>query len=464
MEKRYDYAVLGSGPAGHVSAITAAKLGLKTVMIERDLAMLGGVCLNEGCIPAKSLYAAAHDLKAAKKYFSCQISEEDKKRALASMVAASRSATETLKRGLLSHLKQLGVDIIEGAGVFENDHELKITSREGKSEAVYAENILISTGSSPKALTEIPFDGKCVISSSEAVKISGVPENILIVGAGAIGVEFASFFSVMGSRVTLVEEQSAVLPGEDKDVSSAMRNMLKKMGARIFTSSTVRGARKNGDKAVAGIFDGEEKLNEDVYDAVLVSVGRSPLTEALTLSKAGVKKNERGFIPVNGLMQTNISNIYAAGDVVPGAMLAHTAQAEGEAAAFSAAGKARVPLDRSSMPRAVYSEVQAASVGSTEEQARAFDADIAIGKSFFKANGKAVAVGEDAGFVKVIADAKTRVLLGAHIVGYLASEMINEFVLAKSSGLTIDDIARSVHAHPTFSESAASAVRDITFR
>ena len=465
MNKRYDYLVVGSGPAGHVSAITAAKLGLKTAILEKDIEMLGGVCLNEGCIPAKSLYSAAYYFGAVKKYPGILGPGSGAGgTVIKEMTAKSRLASDTLKRGLSAHLKKLGVDVIEGSAEFETSSELKVIPRAGKSYTLAAGKILIATGSTPRPLTGTPFDGKRIISSTAAVKLDIVPEKVLIVGAGAIGVEFASFFSTMGSEVTLLETENEILPSEDRDISSAMRNVLKKMGVRIFTSSSVKEICVKGDKVFSGILVGEGEIEEGEYDIVLVSVGRVPRTKGIGLEKVGVKLGEKGFIPVDGEMRTNVDGIYAAGDVVSSPMLAHIAQAEGELAAFSAVGKPLRPIDYSSVPNAVYSAVQCSSVGVTEKQAERAGAKIVTGKSFFKANGKAVAAGEDDGFVKVIVDAGSRAVLGAHIVGHLATEMIHEFAIARRMGLTIDDIAWTVHAHPTFSESAALVAKEIFFK
>lgn len=464
MGNKYDYLIIGSGPAGHISALTAARAGLKTAIVEKDLNMLGGVCLNEGCIPAKSLFSGAYLFGAVKKFpgFLGQGVPPDV--AMKEISAKSALASDGLKKGLLSHLKKSGIDIIEGNAQFKSGSEILVESPSGERSVIEAKKFLISAGSSPRALPGITFDGKSIISSSHAVKLEAVPEKILIIGAGAIGVEFASFFITMGSDVTLVEAQNEILPLEDRDVSSAMRNSLKKRGVKIITSSKIEEVSQKNGKVLAKISSINDGIFANEYSLALISVGREPNYLTLGLSKAGVNFNEKGFIPVGGDMQTNVKGIYAAGDIVPGPMLAHVAQAEGEIAALSAAGKYFCPLDISSIPNAVYSGVQAASVGLTEKQAETSGAEFIVGKSFFKANGKAVAAGEDEGFVKIIADVKTRKILGAHIVGHIATEVIHEFVIARRNSLKIDDIAWTVHAHPTFSESAALAAKDILFK
>jgi dihydrolipoamide dehydrogenase len=463
MEKKYDYIVIGSGPAGHVSAITASRLGFKTAIIEKDTGMMGGVCLNEGCIPAKSLYAGAYLMGAAKSRPELMgISSSGD--VMKELVLKSHIASETLKRGLLSEFKRLGVDVIEARAEFEDSSSVRIIPKVGRVSVIGADNILVATGSAPKAVPGISFDGNSVISSKEAINLDFVPKNILIVGAGPIGVEFASFFAALGCSVTLVEAAGDILPFEDRDVSSAMRNFMKKNEIKVYTSARINNLVNKGEKVSVTVFQEAGEGFEKEYDIAIISVGRSPLTSGLGLEKAGVKLDEKGFIPVDGAMLTNIPGIYAAGDVVPGPMLAHSAQAEGELAALAVAGKKVPAMDYSCVPNAVYARMQTASVGLTEKEALEKGLDIVIGKSFFKANGKAVAVGESDGFVKIIADTKTRFILGAHIAGYQATEMIHELILAKRANLKVDDIAFTVHAHPTFSESTSAAAKEILYK
>ncbi len=464
MGKKYDYIVVGSGPAGHSSAITAAKMGLKTALVEQSAEMLGGVCLNEGCIPAKALYSSARLLlKARKDPAVFGPVKEPSADTISEMVSKSMRASDELKRGLRSHLEKLGIEFIEARAMFVDGGRLSLDAS-GNGGSVYeSRNILIATGSCPRVLPRVSFDGKRVISSSEAVRLNYIPQKTLIIGAGAVGVEFACFFASMGSKVTLIEKESAVLPAEDKDLSSAMRIILKKKGVSIFTSCSLERISVNDDKVSVRFSSPVGETAED-HDTVIVSIGRVPSTSGMGLEKAGVSVDDNGYIPVDASMRTNIPGIYAAGDVVPGPMLAHVAQVEGEQAAFAAAGKDPEPIDYTSIPNAVYTDIQAASVGFTQERAESMGAGIVTGKSFFKANGKAVASGESEGFVKIVADGSTRSVLGAHIVGAAATEMIHEFALARRKGLTVDDIAMTVHAHPTFSESASLAAKEILFK
>ncbi len=461
MTKKYDYIVIGSGPAGHVSAIKAAQSGLKVAVIEKDQDMFGGVCLNEGCIPAKSLYNSAEILYQAGKHADlCGLEVKESGAKMSAFVKRSRTASDQLSQGLSFIFKKNKIDLINGKAEFTSEKDVQVTDADGKTCVLTAENYLIATGSEPKALDKVTFDGKMIISSSEAIRLEDVPPKILIIGGGAIGTEFASFFNIMGSEVTIAEFEDAILPLEDRDVSRRLATIFKQQGIKILTSSRVTGAKPEGKSVVAAIKSGDNDIKEK-YDIVLVSVGRVPLTRELGLKAAGVTSDEKGFIPVDENMRTNVKNIYAAGDVVASPMLAHVASAEGEVAAGAVAGKSVDPLDFGAIPNAVYTRVQVASVGMTEEEIKDKGLKYSTGKEFFKANGKAVVTSETEGFIKVLADPDSHKILGAHIIGHNATDLIHEFVVAKRKGLTVDDIADTVHAHPTFSESAAEACRAV---
>lgn len=444
MRDNYDYLVIGSGPAGHTSAIIAAQAGLRTALVEKDPAMLGGVCLNEGCIPAKSLYNSAKILGIAKNnpdIFGVAIPSGSD--CMGSFVGKSIKTVGQLKQGLSFLLKKNDIDFIKAKAEFLDPGTIKLTAPEGGERIVKAGKFLIASGSRARQLKEIPFDGRKVISSADAIRLEKIPGKILIVGSGAIGTEFASFFNTMGSEVTLVEIEPAILPTEDKDVSIGLRSIFTKRGIKVLTSS------------------GPSDFKVEDFDMVLVSVGRAPSTSGLGLERAGVKTDEKGFIPVDGSMCTNVDNIYAAGDVLSTPMLAHMASAEGEAAAMSVLGKDPGTIDLSAVPNAVYSDIQAASVGLTEQAAGEKGIDFSIGKQFFKANGKALVNSQAEGFIKVLAENGTRRIIGAHILGVNATEIIHEFALAKRKHLTVDDIYGTVHAHPTFSESAIDAAKSV---
>lgn len=440
---RYDLAIIGSGPAGHTAALKAARLGSKVALIEKDMSMLGGVCLNEGCIPAKSLLHSAKMLdmlNAESVLFGVERSAV--KPDIAGFVAKSRRAAEGLGKGLQFILKKNEIDLIN-AEAFLKDRNTVALYMEGEEEELQADRVLVATGSRPKEIPSLAFDGDRVISSSEAIRLEEAPGNLLIVGAGAIGTEFASYFSSIGSRVTLIEMEPNILPFEDIELTRRLKAYFKQKGVEVRTSCS------------------SSDVGLDSFDKVIVSIGRTPSVRGLGLEELGVVINEKGFIEVDDRLRTSVDNIHAAGDVVPTPMLAHSASAEGELAAEIASGKDSDPIDYECVPNVVYTHIELASVGLTEDEARASNTEYSAGKSFYKANGRAVVHDESEGFIKVLADKRTRRIIGAHILGHHASELIHEFVVAKKNGLTVEDIADTVHAHPTFSEAAMEVCKTI---
>lgn len=461
MDRTYDYLIIGSGPAGHVSAVRAAQLGLKTAVIEKDENMFGGVCLNEGCIPAKSLYRSAKiydTIKRSKEL--CGIEAALGPVDLGAIVAKSRAQAETLKKGLSFLFGKNGIELIKGTASFVDKNTVKVLSADGKFEKIKAAKILIATGSTPRCLPGVPFDGNVVLDSSHGIRLCQVPGKMLIVGAGAIGTEFASYFGILGADVTLVEAEGTILPLEDGEIGKRLESVLSRKGVKVITAAKIEKIAVTNGSAEVAIAGPEGGFNA-VFDKVIVCVGRAPATGGLALEKAGIGTDERGFIPVDGMMRTSAGNVYAAGDVVRTPMLAHVASAEGEVAADSAAGHEATPIDHDCIPSAMYGEIQTSGVGLTEEKVKASGLEYRTGKQFFRSNGRAVVNAQAEGFIKVIADAKSRRIMGAHIIGYEAAELIHEFVVAKKAGLTVDDVARTVHAHPTFSETAVDACRAV---
>ncbi|MFH1394607.1 MAG: dihydrolipoyl dehydrogenase [Candidatus Omnitrophota bacterium] len=462
MGKTYDFLIIGSGPAGHAAAIKAAKLGLKTAVVEKNSEMLGGVCLNEGCIPAKSLYHSAKVVNTIKNSstefgFDVNCGAVD----LEILVKKSRKDADTLKKGLEFLFRKNKIDLFFGHAKFINKDTVSIEEKDGNLMQLAAKKFLIATGSFPRGLKECVFDEKYIITSSKGIRLTETPKTVLIVGCGAIGTEFGSFFNLIGSDVIMVEAENRILPGEDKDVSRRMQLILSKKGVNFHTSSLIKTIKilNHQVEVIIASETNEEKIE---CDMVLVSVGRKPATFGLDLAKAGVEVDSDGYIPVKSAsMQTNVDNIYAAGDVLRAPMLAHTASAEGEIAAEAAAGLNTETIDYSAVPNIVYSEIQSASVGFTEEAAKEKNLDIIVSKYFFKSNGIAVINSETEGFIKIVADKNNRLLLGAHIVGYRAAELIHEFVMAKKAGITVDDIGKTVHAHPTFSETVQDACKSV---
>ena len=461
MADKYDFLVIGSGPAGHVSAIKAAQLGLKVAVVEKDTAMFGGVCLNEGCIPAKSLFRSAgiYDIVRNSKEL-CGLDVKCGAPDISKFVEKSREISEQLKKGLAFLFKKNDITLINGEAKFVDNGTVEVISEDGKTVEVKADKFLVSTGSVSKALPDIEFDGKNVITSSDAIRLQEVPKSMLIVGGGYIGAEFASYFNMLGSDVTVIEMLDSLLPTEDVDISRRMQAVFRQKGIKVLTSSSIVEVEA-GDKCMAVTIKSNDRKMREKYDVILVSVGRQPSTSGIGLENTGVKIDDKGFICVDKTMKTSVKNIYAAGDVVPGPMLAHSGYAEGEKAAEDAAGHDVKPLDYACVPNAVYTDIQASSVGITEQQAKEDGLDYVSEKYFFKANGKAVVNSQTDGFIKIIADKNTRKFLGVHIIGHEASDLIHEFVVAKKAGLTVDDVASTVHAHPTLSETAADACKAV---
>ena len=464
MLKEYDYVVIGSGPAGHVSAIKAALSGLRTAVIEKKENMFGGVCLNEGCIPAKSLFHSAEliqNARKADKFFKGGLNGGDID--VSELTHESQRSVELLKKGLRSILNKNGIDLIIGEASFVDKNVLRIESGTEDTEVmeIHSSKILIATGSKSFSFSNVHQDSEKIITSSEAIALESVPGNILIVGGGAIGVEFASFFNILGSKVTIIEMKDDILPTEDSDVSRGMRSLLKRKGVEVITGCQLSEAVNSpADVKVKIVVSGEEK--ERSFEKILLSAGRVPFTEGLGLDKLGVELDGKGYIKVDEELRTNIKNIYAAGDVINSPMLAHAAQIEGETAAASASNAKPETIEYGNIPFAVYSEIKASGVGLTEKDAKEKGLDYGVGKVFFRSNGRAVACGDTEGFVKVIADNKTKLIYGVHILGKHSDELIHEFVLAKKMGISVDDISKTVHAHPTFSEIAIEACRAVS--
>ncbi|MBD3379077.1 MAG: dihydrolipoyl dehydrogenase [Candidatus Omnitrophica bacterium] len=454
---KYDLVVLGSGPAGQAAAIRAAANGLRVAVVEKNMDSFGGVCVNEGCIPAKSLIHSS-------RVFSDSLREEGLFRGGLSgpspdmeyLVKKSLSATNELKKGLEYIFKKNGIEIVTGRGRVSGPGSVTVNGPDNGEFEVEGNRLLIATGSSPRDLPGVPFDGRYVISSSEAVRMTSLPDKVLIVGSGAIGIEFASHFRSLGAEVTVLEAEDRILPFADRDISARLASVLKKKGVKIHVSSSVENVETGSGKVVATcrFKGGEESLS---FDRVLVCIGRTPNTSDIGLEKAGITTDDKGYITVDDNMLADGDSVYAAGDVIPGPMLAHCASSEGEIVADHASGNPTSPIDYSCVPNVVYSHVEYAGVGLTEEECSKRGMDFRAGKSFFKANGRAVANNEKDGFIKVISDAGGNEILGAHILCSCASEIIHEFVLAKRTGLSARDIADSVHAHPTFSESSINA-------
>ncbi|MFJ1425633.1 dihydrolipoyl dehydrogenase [Capnocytophaga canimorsus] len=455
--KTYDVVVIGSGPGGYVAAIRAAQLGFKTAIIEK-YATLGGTCLNVGCIPSKALLDSSHHYEDALKHFEShgiEISGEIKMN-LEKMIARKQSVVEQTSAGVKFLMDKNKIDVYQGLGSFADTTHVKITMNDGSSQQIEAKKIIIATGSKPASLPFITIDKERIITSTEALKMNEVPKHLIVIGGGVIGLELGQVYRRLGAEVSVVEYMEGILPTMDTSLGKELTKILKKQGFKFYTSHKVKEVSRKGEKVVV---KADNKKGEEIAlegDYVLVAVGRRPYTEGLNLQAAGVKTDERGRVVVNDHLQTNVPNIYAIGDVVRGAMLAHKAEEEGVLVAEYLAGQ-KPHMDYNLIPGVVYTWPEVASVGKTEEQLKAEGIRYKTGQFPMRALGRARASMDTDGFVKVLADPTTDEILGVHIIGARAADMIAEAVTAMEFKASAEDIARISHAHPTFTEAIKEA-------
>ena len=452
----YQLVIIGSGPGGYIAAIRAAQLGLKTAIVEKDKT-LGGTCLNVGCIPSKALLASTEHLHFAKERFATHgIITGEIKVDLAAMMKRKLEVVGKLTGGVAYLMKKNKIEVVNGLGKLVDSHTVEVTDEGGAKKTLKTQNILLATGSVPVELPFLKFDGKRVISSDQGIALDKVPKSMLIIGAGAIGLELGSVWQRLGAEVTVIEFLPRIAAvGFDPETSKILQRNLEKLGIKFELSTKIESAKVT-DKGVE--LQGSNTTGSVSYKAeiVLVAVGRKPFTTGLDLDKAGVKLTDKGRIALSGHWQTSVPGVYAIGDVVDGPMLAHKAHEEGVAVAERIAGKpGHVNYDI--IPGVIYTAPEAASVGITEDQAREQKIDVRVGKFAFTANGRAIASDTTEGFAKIIADAKTDRVLGAHIVASNASELIAETVLLMEYGGSSEDLARTIHAHPTMSEAVKEA-------
>ena len=451
----YQLVVIGSGPGGYVAAIRASQLGLKTAIIEKDKT-LGGTCLNVGCIPSKALLASSEYLHFAQERFAAHgIIAGEIKLDLAAMMKRKGEVVNKLTGGVQYLMKKNKIEVLKGLGKLVDANTVEVVGDAG-SKKVTAQHIILATGSVPVELPFLKFDGKRVISSDQGIALTEVPKTMLIIGAGAIGLELGSVWARLGAQVTVVEFLPRIAAvGFDAETSKILQRNLEKLGMKFELSTKVASAKVT-DTGVE--LEGENAQGKISFsaDIVLVAVGRKPFIAGVDLDKAGVKLTERGRIAVDGHLRTNVPNIYAIGDVTDGPMLAHKAHEDGVAAAELIAGKPG-HVNYNIIPGVIYTAPEAASVGITEEQAKEQKLDVKVGKFAFSANGRAIAADTTEGFAKIIADAKTDRVLGAHIVASNASELIAETVLLMEFSGSSEDLARTIHAHPTMSEAVKEA-------
>ena len=453
---KYDIIVLGSGPGGYVTAIRASQLGFKVAIIEKE--SLGGICLNWGCIPTKALLKSAQVfdyLKHASDY-GLTIKEFDKD--FSAVVKRSRDIADGMSKGVQFLMKKNKIDIIDGFGKMKPGKKVVVTSPDGKETEYSADNIIIATGARSRELPNLPQDGIKVIGYRQAMTLPSQPKKIIVVGSGAIGVEFAHFYNAMGTEVTIVEFMPNIVPVEDEDISKQFERSLKKAGISIMTNSSVERIDTTGKgvKAFVKTAKGEEVLEADI---LLSAVGIKTNIENIGLEEVGIA-TDKDKILVNAYSQTNVPGYYAIGDVTPGQSLAHVASAEGINCVEKIAGLHVEPIDYGNVPGCTYASPEIASVGLTEKQAKEKGYELKIGKFPFSASGKAKAAGTPDGFVKVIFDAKYGEWLGCHMIGAGVTEMIAEAVVARKLETTGHEILKSIHPHPTMSEAVMEAVAD----
>ncbi len=447
--------VIGSGPGGYVAALKAAQLGAEVTIVEDD--EVGGTCLNWGCIPTKTLIASSELLARARELstFGIDVGGEILPN-LAKIMERKNKVVGTQVRGIRALFKSWGVDIKEGRGVLSSPNEVVVTLKNGGTEAVQSERIIIATGSRPSVIPGFPFDGKTILSSNDAISLTEIPKSLLIVGAGVIGCEFACIYRELGAEIVMVEMMDRAVATEDHEISDLLARELKKKKVRLLTGARIDKVEKRDDGVRASLSDGTEIASEKM----LVSIGRSFNSENIGLETVGVDKGKRGEIIVNSKMETNIPGIYAVGDVTGGMLLAHIASRQGIVAARNVMGMNEM-MDYSAVPAAIFTSPEIASVGLRENQAEERGIKIKTGRFQFRTLGKAHAMGEITGFVKIIAEEETGRLLGGHIIGPHASDLIHEIVVAMKRGLTARDIAESIHAHPTLSEAIMEAAEDV---
>jgi dihydrolipoyl dehydrogenase len=452
----YQLVVIGSGPGGYIAAIRAAQLGLKTAIVEKDKT-LGGTCLNVGCIPSKALLASTEHLHFAKERFAAHgIQTGEIKVDLGTMMKRKLEVVNKLTSGVAYLMKKNKIETVKGFGKLVDAHTVEVTAEDGTKKTLKTANILLATGSVPIELPFLKYDGKKVIHSDHGIALASVPKQLLIIGAGAIGLELGSVWARLGAKVTIIEFLPRIAAlGFDPETSKILQRSMEKLGIEFHLNTKIESA-KVGDKGVElqGVKDGKPVTFSG--DLVLVSVGRKPFHAGLDLEKVGVKLTERGRIAIDKHWQTNVPGVYSIGDVVDGPMLAHKAHEEGVAVAEHIAGKPG-HVNYGVIPGIIYTAPEAASVGITEEDAKAKNLQVKVGKFAFTANGRAIASDTTEGFAKIIADAKTDRVLGAHIVAANASELIAETVLLMEYEGSSEDLARTIHAHPTMSEAVMEA-------
>lgn len=453
MSENFDVAIIGSGPGGYVAAIRAAQLKMKTVVIEKD--KVGGVCLNIGCIPSKALVHQAEIFRSISGLEAMGIKVDRSEFDYSRVYSASRKAADNLSKGVSYLLKKNGITLINGTAELQSAHQLIIDGQR----IISAKSIIIATGSRPRSIPGFEFDEKIVLSSTGILSLQKLPEKLLILGAGAIGAEFAHIMNAFGVQVHLVEMMERILPLEDEEVSNHLRRSFSKRGIKIYTSTKATSVNKSSNGAEVFLEDNSGSKFSLTVDQVLVVTGRVPNTDGIGLEKLDIK-TERGYVLTGDYGETSVSGIYAIGDVTTTPLLAHVASKEGEIVAEHIAGtQTTAKLDLNTIPSGVYCEPQVGSFGLTEAKAKKVGIKYKAVSFPYKGIGKAVAVENSEGFIKLLFDPDTKEILGVHAIGVEATELIHEILLAKTSELLPEDIANMIHAHPTLSEGIMEVAR-----
>jgi len=462
MSEKFQAVVIGGGPGGYVCAIRLSQLGIKTACVE-SRESLGGTCLNIGCIPSKNLLNFSENFHKAKKLTNLGIEVGEVKFNLEKMMKNKEKAVFTLTKGVEFLFKKNKVTYLKGIASFKSKNQISIVNKEKKETVIETENVIISTGSEPVSLPGTKFDEEIIVSSTGALSLKAVPKKMVVVGGGYIGLEMGSVWSRLGSEVHVIEFLEYITPGMDKEISKELMKILKKQGMHFHMQTKVESIKKNKKGASILTVNKEGKKVNFECDVVLISVGRKPYTKNLNLEIAGVALDQKKRIKTNKNFLTNIKNIYAIGDVIQGPMLAHKAEEEGIAVAENIAGQSG-HVNYDVIPGVIYTSPEVATIGKTEEQLNELNIKYKIGKFPFMANSRAKAIDESEGFVKILSDQKTDKVLGAHIIGSHAGEMIAEIAIAMEFGASSEDIARTCHAHPTFSEALKEAALSVDKR
>ena len=462
MSEKFQAVVIGGGPGGYVCAIRLAQLGLKTACIE-SRGSLGGTCLNVGCIPSKSLLNLSEEFHKVKGLAKKGIEIENVKLNLDKMMKSKDKAVTVLTKGVEFLLKKNKVTYFKGRGSFKSKNEISIKDDQNKEKLIKTEKTIIATGSIPLSLPGIEIDEKIIVSSTGALKLDKVPKKMIVVGGGYIGLEMGSVWSRLGAEVQVVEFLDHITPGMDKEISLEFMKILKKQGIKFNMQNKVEKIKKNDSGAIVLTVDKDGNKNSFECDVVLIAVGRKPNTKDINLEALGVELDEKKRIKTDKTFKTNIEDVYAIGDVIVGPMLAHKAEDEGIAVAENIVGQSG-HVNYSTIPGVIYTTPEVASIGKTEEQLKENKKKYKVGKSSFMANSRAKAIDDIEGFVKILADEKTDKVLGAHIIGPHAGELIAEIGIAMEFGASAEDIARTCHAHPTFSEAVKEAALSVDKR